>query len=887
VWRLLLILGGFCACAQSPVADRELVWRWIETDRPEVFDLSAHQVKTESFRLRLAAPAPPSEIRRNGTEMAQNGVSAIEEPVSLNASDVREIVVQVEHPGASYLKLRLCWAPPNQGFTDQRTLQVADRIPRNRSSSEHRFSVASHPEWRGDVARLGVRAAAAAATRIREIAGYSSRVDSKGLPEILDRPWKIDVGSDVRNGFVTVPGTALRSRCTVPPRGGELRLSFAHLERSRMPVRYSVAVTHHGRREQVFSRTLHPDETPTTAWTPVQVDLAPWAGEDVELTLETSTESAGQELLGLPAWANPEIIATATRRPRTNVVLISIDTLRADRMSLYGHDRPTTPNLAAWASRRGTVFRNVVAAAPWTLPSHTSMLSGVGALRHGVNYSSPAPGSLKLLSEYLREAGYATLAVTGGGWVHPAYHLGQGFDRFRYWSGTDPDTGAPINGADHELSVILESATALLREHAHEPFFLFLHTYDIHYRARRREPFFTQFSDLDFTGRMFWRTAASTAENGYKRAKYRVLRTADGEIPLPQSLSALPADIYDSRIAYLDSQLPVLFDELDALGLSDRTLVIFTSDHGELLGEHGVYGHVYLHDENLMIPLIVGLPGGSRGHPIIDAQVRSIDIVPTVLDLLGIQSEPEVEGDSLAALMRRGQEDRRRPAASYVPSSNYGMSLRIGNRAKLILNNAAWAPVAGDTEYYRIDLDPTESQNLSDAPELSTLRRELAHAYSEATPGVRLELDNPSSDEFALTIRNVVEQNNLKAVDLVRDRVHWRGGGKAEITVPSGAAFTLILENAHTTSLPLEITAGGDDPSDERRRAVVDLTRDVQARLTLEWTGTEWLRSEGGIDQRLPSISLRWAGTKFLEPSAEAAVGDELRARLRALGYTE
>ncbi len=136
--------------------------------------------------------------------------------------------------------------------------------------------------------------------------------------------------------------------------------------------------------------------------------------------------------------------------------------------------------------------------------------------------------------------------------------------------------------------------------------------------------------------------------------------------------------------------------------------------------------HVYLHDENLMIPLIVAWPGGSRQHPVIEAQVRSIDIVPTVLDLLGIQPEPEVEGASLAALMSHGQEDRRRPASSYVPSSNYGMSLRVGNRAKLILNNAAWAPVAGDTEYYRSDLDPTESQNLLAAPEASRTSRTVA-----------------------------------------------------------------------------------------------------------------------------------------------------------------
>jgi arylsulfatase A-like enzyme len=884
---VVLVVAGLQGCAGNPAAERELAWRWIETDRPEVFDISKYQLKAEAFQLSFPAGGPLPDGWSAEQLDATGSVPLIEGPVNLEASAIREIIVQVEHSGSGQVGVQLQWAPPGEGFNQQRAIRLSRKLPWRLSTSEYRFSVVDHREWRGAISRLGIRAESAGGTRIQGVVGYSARIDPQALASDLDRPWKIDVASDIRNGWVSLPGMAQHSRCTVPQAGGKLRVSFAHLERSPVPLHYRVTVTDRGQPQQVFGSTLDPDALPITAWRPIEVDLARWAGKEIELTLEASTDAPAGELSGLPVWANPEIVAPATREPPVNVVLISIDTLRADRMSLYGHDRPTTPNIAEWARRRGTVFKNAVVQASWTLPSHTSMLSGVGAFRHGVNYNSAAPGSLTLLSEYLREAGYATLAVTGGAWVHPQYQLGQGFDRFWYWSGIDPGTGAPMDGAQNELDVVLSQATAMLREYAHEPFFLFLHTYDIHYREVPRQPFFSQFSKLDPTANVRWRAAVPKAENGYKRDKLRVLRTADGEVPLPPALAALPADIYDSRIAYLDSRLPVLFNELDALGLTDRTLVVFTSDHGELLGEHGLYAHVCLYDENLMVPLIIATPGGGRTQPVIETQVRSIDIVPTVLDVLGIPPDPAVEGASLVELMRSGADGQSRPAWSYAASSNYGMSLRLDNRAKLILNNTAWAPVAGDTELYRLDLDPGESANIPDAQEIPSMRRQLAETYLDSVPSVRMELNNPSGIDFELTVQNVINQINLKAVDVDCDCVDWQTGRRVAVVVPAGRSYTLVLEHAQAARRPLQFEATGAGVPGHPRQALVDLRSDLQGRLTLEWTGTDWLRSENGTDSRLPSISLWWAGTPHLEQSGETVVGEELKERLRALGYME
>ena len=883
----MLVAASLLGCAGSPVAERELAWRWIETERPEVFGLSKYQLATEAFQLSFPAAGPlPGGWGAEQLDAA-GSVSLIEGPVTLEASTIREVIVRVEHSGSGQVGVQLQWAPPGEGFNQQRAIRLSRKLPWRLSTSEYRFSVVDHREWRGAIARLGIRVDSAGGTRIQGVVGYSARIDPQALAGDLDRPWKIDVASDVRNGWVSLPGMVRNTRCTVPQAGGEFRVSFAHLERSPVPLHFQVTVTDGGRPQQVFGSTLNPDELPVTAWRPIEVDLARWAGKEVELTLEASTDAPAGELSGLPVWANPEIVVPATREPPLNVVLISIDTLRADRMSLYGHDRPTTPNIAEWAARRGTVFKNAVVQASWTLPSHASMLSGVGAFRHGVNYNSAAPASLKLLSEYLREAGYATLAVTGGAWVHPQYQLGQGFDRFCYWSGIDPGTGAPMDGANNELDVVLGQATALLGEYSHEPFFLFLHTYDIHYREVPRQPFFSQFSKLDPTAPVRWRAALPKAENGYKRDKLRVLRTAEGEVPLPPALAALPADIYDSRIAYLDSRLPILFNELDALGLTDRTLVVFTSDHGELLGEHGLYAHVCLYDENLMVPLIIATPRGDHTQPVIETQVRSIDIVPTVLDYLGIPPDPAVEGASLVELMRRGSDGRSRPAWSYAASSNYGMSLRLDNRAKLILNNTAWAPVAGDTEFYRLDLDPGESADVSDAQEIPSMRRQLAETYLETVPSVRMELSNPGSEDFELTVQKVVNQINLKSVDVDGDFVSWQDDRRVAVVVPPSRSYTLVLEHAHSARSPLQFTAAAAGVPGSARQTLVDLTSDLHGRLTLEWTGTDWLRSENGTDDRLPSISLWWEGTPHLEQSSETVVGDELKERLRALGYIE
>ena len=160
-----------------------------------------------------------------------------------------------------------------------------------------------------------------------------------------------------------------------------------------------------------------------------------------------------------------------------------MDDLRADHLSLYGYRKVTSPNIDSWAGHHGVTFSNVVAASPWTLPSHVSLLSGLDALSHGVNFPQDAAGKdVLFLAEALREAGYRTGAVTGGGFLRPEYGFHQGFDRFRWWPG---EIGHP-----DELDDGLDTALRWIETWADGPFFLFFHTYEVHSPFHRREPHF-------------------------------------------------------------------------------------------------------------------------------------------------------------------------------------------------------------------------------------------------------------------------------------------------------------------------------------------------------------------------------------------------------------
>ena len=313
-----------------------------------------------------------------------------------------------------------------------------------------------------------------------------------------------------------------------------------------------------------------------------------------------------------------------------SVILISIDTLRADRLGCYGSPAPTSPTVDRF--REGAVlFKWAIAQAPSTLPSHATMLTSLLPEHHGAFFArrAPLPASIPTLATVLKAVGYRTAAFTGGGQIAPEFGLDRGFEIY----------GVNQGGADFQAAV--EAGLEWLARDRQRPSFLFLHTYEVHHPY---EP------DLDLL---------AIFDNGYEGqlppwvSKEDLERINRGEIAIDRSDLDHIIAAYDAEIRSVDEAFAVLLAGLEELGLAEDTLVIFTSDHGEELGEHGVVGwHSHtLYDELLRVPLVIRFPGGRHAGTTVGAQVRLLDLAPTVLGEIGLEVPAGFEGVDLTRVL--------------------------------------------------------------------------------------------------------------------------------------------------------------------------------------------------------------------------------------------
>lgn len=340
--------------------------------------------------------------------------------------------------------------------------------------------------------------------------------------------------------------------------------------------------------------------------------------------------------------------ALGERGPRT-VVLVSLDTLRPERLGLYGGDPEVSANIDALGAE-AIVFDQALANAPWTLPSHMTMLTGMNPVAHGVIHGGrKLPSAVPFLPEILREAGFATAGFTDGGYVHREFGFQRGFDVFE---DQREERGRRVNG----FRRIMPPALEWLRAQDGDAF-LFLHTFDPHApygkaskRAKER-----------FRGRT--REAGALDDDLWETRFFFQQR----EMGMPDygTMGAL-LDAYDAGVFDADRGVGQLVAALRETGRFEDALVIVTADHGESFLDHGIQvGHgLGLTDDQLSIPMLVKFPGGIGAGERSDALVDLTDLFPTVLDVLAIEvADPESlrEGESLLRAARG--EPRRR---SYV-----------------------------------------------------------------------------------------------------------------------------------------------------------------------------------------------------------------------------
>ena len=311
------------------------------------------------------------------------------------------------------------------------------------------------------------------------------------------------------------------------------------------------------------------------------------------------------------------------------VILVIVDTLRADHLGLYGYARPTSPTLDAWATH-GRVFDRAFAPSPWTLPSVASIYTGRWPLIHQAGraerpdptgetgFLGPIP-DLPTLAQTLSGAGVRTLAVTNNAFLTPSFDMTRGFDV------NDFDADAS-DSAHRSAEETVHRALEMVDEVAGQPFFLVVHLFDPH---------------LDYDAPPPFRNVFTASIPSTLALPIETLRGAVAPQDVPFAAAA-----YDEEIAYVDAQLGVLRDGLADRGLLETSLIIFTADHGEELFEHGDFGHGHaMWQELLHVPLVVWAPGVEPGRE--SAPVSLVDIAPTVLDRLGIDPPAPVDGISL------------------------------------------------------------------------------------------------------------------------------------------------------------------------------------------------------------------------------------------------
>lgn len=528
-----------------------------------------------------------------------------------------------------------------------------------------------------------------------------------------------DGNYEVRDALFAPAPTRLRFELRVPT-DGRFTFSYALAKASQIgdAAAFEVAVT--DRRGTV---TLFTDHLTVGVsgegwhWREAAIDLAPWAGRRV--ALELSTRSSGPR--GFALWGNPMV--DAPRRPEDppNVVVIGIDTLRADRLSSYGHDRETTPNLDRLAAE-GIRFDQAVSASNWTAPSFASIFTGLPPTRHQVVGQEYAmSGRIDTLAERLRDAGWRTHAV-----VYKAFLFGlgleQGFDR---WFN--------LPTSQRTAQVNLDKALAWLEGHHDRRFFLFLHLDDPHQPFNQPAPFDLRFGDPGLH--------ADLGINLPISIRFSHIHGCPGcmvdQRPKPEFVAAAQA-LYDGAVAYTDDRLGVLFDRLRELGVWDDTVVAVVADHGEVIYDRPrLWGHgaLLLSDELVRVPLILK-PARGRAFAAgttVDAQVRTTDLLPTLMEAAGLAPGPSsAESSSLWPLI---DGTPAAPRVAFMENPARGI---VGVRTaewKYVVQTNPNTP--GRPLLYDLGDDPGELRNvLVDHPEHGQrLAEELAAFVVRTRPG--------------------------------------------------------------------------------------------------------------------------------------------------------
>jgi arylsulfatase A-like enzyme/Tfp pilus assembly protein PilF len=374
-------------------------------------------------------------------------------------------------------------------------------------------------------------------------------------------------------------------------------------------------------------------------------------------------------ILILTALTALHAAAQTPAKPALNVVLITIDTLRADHVGCYGYKHIKTPNIDGLAAD-GVRFESAFAVVPVTLPSHSSMLTGTYPMLSGMHdFSDNKLSPLQpTLASVLKQAGYQTGAVIGAAVLDSRFGLNQGFDFYYDHFDFSRLDEANLDEMERPGNVVADVALDWLAKNSQKKFFLWMHLYDPHFPYHPPEPYSREYA----------------------------------------------AQPYDGEIAFADEQVGRLLRFLKEKGIYKNTVIVLCGDHGESLGEHGEKTHgFFIYNATMHVPLIIRLPENSAAR-VVDDPVSLVDLMPTVLGAVGLEIPPQVQGRSLLPELRADRTDRERSnrdrvlyGETFMPRIHFNWSeLRGSENIKYHFIDAP------RPELYDLTKDPGEVHNL-------------------------------------------------------------------------------------------------------------------------------------------------------------------------------
>jgi arylsulfatase A-like enzyme len=408
-------------------------------------------------------------------------------------------------------------------------------------------------------------------------------------------------------------------------------------------------------------------------------------------------------ICGLIVIAAPTRASIRSSPAQPNIIFITVDSLRPDHISSYGYGRATTPQLDAWVAAPGVRFTDVSANASWTFPSNATLLSGrypatMGLIWKG-DASTRVPDAEKLLAEYLHDAGYYTAGFTSAHYASHSFGFAQGFDVLQ-----ELIRDAPTRTLASEINTLAFNwldTTWTPTLTGTQPLFLYLYYFDPHTYYNSPPPYDTLF-DNTYTGTV----TANIYEDG--------VAVSNGSLTLTPRDVEHVVGLYDGDVAYWDQHLGQMLTHLGDLGLLNNSLIVVTSDHGQMFGEHGKWTHRNsVYEEVLRIPLLMRYTGVITAGLIITAPVQSADILPTILDYANESLPANIDGLSLRGVTLGQPTTPTRPIVSEMNAdllfTNDPLPPRVSLRA---IKQADWKLIHPVGQLWAEELYQVQPQSL-------------------------------------------------------------------------------------------------------------------------------------------------------------------------------